>query len=272
MNSLSKIALILSLPLSLSAVGCGVQMDPSDDAATGTTTAALTRNGSVVLDRQIRLANNFCLQDRGSTVTQEVCTAASAAQLWRTIGNANGTVTLRATASGRCLDVPGWSSVDGADLQTFACNGGTNQQFRLSAPSWNGRTIQPSYNAMCLDIEWGTAAGQKLQQFGVCHANSNQRFYLPPRLVGTTIERCSDVKTLDIDVATQPRIVLGERKNFDIDLSSNGVFHWWCYDAATERRSQVGRDRTSCPSGTSIAELYRWPAGSGRRIDVLCYE
>ncbi len=274
MRIVSSILLVFGVALSAVACGTTVEDNPSQDGeeSLGKVSSAFTRSGSVTLDQPIRLANGYCLQDRGATVTQELCSSANAAQRWRTFTNANGTLTFRASASGRCLDVPGWSNVDGADLQTFGCNGGSNQQFRASTPTLSGRTIQPSYNNMCLDIEWGTQAGQKLQQFGVCHANANQRFFLPPRFVASTIERCSDGNILDVDVATGPRLYAGDTKNFDIPLTSNGEFFWWCYHAQTEFRGQVSQDRTGCPSGTSVVEIRRSPPGNARRMDVFCFE
>ncbi|WP_376774029.1 RICIN domain-containing protein [Allostreptomyces psammosilenae] len=46
-------------------------------------------------------------------------------------------VTLRNVNSGKCLDVDAASTADGANVQLWTCNGGTNQQFEVR-PTSNG--------------------------------------------------------------------------------------------------------------------------------------
>jgi hypothetical protein len=71
--------------------------------------------------------SSLCLQENASGVTQEDCTGASGQQWSVTASGAY--VTLRARASGKCLDVSGGSTADSAALLTYTCNGGTNQQW-----------------------------------------------------------------------------------------------------------------------------------------------
>ncbi|MFJ4950012.1 RICIN domain-containing protein [Streptomyces sp. NPDC088760] len=71
--------------------------------------------------------SSLCLQENASSVTQENCTGAGSQQ-W--LVTASGSyVTLRARASGECLDVSGASTANSAALITYTCNGGTNQQW-----------------------------------------------------------------------------------------------------------------------------------------------
>ncbi|MFJ7063051.1 RICIN domain-containing protein [Streptomyces microflavus] len=49
------------------------------------------------------------------------------------MGKGNGYVSLKAKHSGKCLDVSGNSTANGARLFQYACGSGTNQQFKCPA-------------------------------------------------------------------------------------------------------------------------------------------
>jgi hypothetical protein len=73
--------------------------------------------------------SSLCLTEGSAGVSQQTCAGATAQQ-WRVTQNAAGYVTLTARASGECLDVSDASVGDSAQLITYACNSGTNQQFK----------------------------------------------------------------------------------------------------------------------------------------------
>ncbi|MFE2099643.1 RICIN domain-containing protein [Streptomyces sp. NPDC059468] len=75
--------------------------------------------------------SSLCLQENASDVTQEDCTGATAQQ-W-SIVTSGSYVNIKARASGKCLDVSGASTADSAAVITYACNGGTNQQWTRSS-------------------------------------------------------------------------------------------------------------------------------------------
>ena len=54
-------------------------------------------------------------------------------QQWRPVALGNGYFRFVARHSGRCLDVPGSSTANGARLQQWDCNGTGAQSFRLVA-------------------------------------------------------------------------------------------------------------------------------------------
>ncbi|WP_030338633.1 RICIN domain-containing protein [Streptomyces sp. NRRL S-1022] len=71
--------------------------------------------------------SSLCLQENASSVTQENCTGAGSQQ-W-SVTASGSYLTLKARASGKCLDVSGASTADSAALITYTCNAGTNQQW-----------------------------------------------------------------------------------------------------------------------------------------------
>lgn len=71
--------------------------------------------------------SNMCLQENATTITQETCDG-GADQQWSSDG-AGGYLTIRAQATGECLDVDGGATGTGAAVITHACNGQSNQQW-----------------------------------------------------------------------------------------------------------------------------------------------
>ncbi|QKW15158.1 endo-1,4-beta-xylanase [Verrucosispora sp. NA02020] len=75
---------------------------------------------------------------------------------------------LRNEASGRCLDVDGASSANGAPMLVWDCHTGANQQF-----TQNGRALQVM--GKCLDVPNNAAAGTRVQIWD-CHGGANQQW------------------------------------------------------------------------------------------------
>lgn len=72
--------------------------------------------------------SSLCVQENSTTVTQESC-GTGTNQQWSVVVASGSYVTIRSRATGECLDVNGGSTANGAALITYACNGGTNQQW-----------------------------------------------------------------------------------------------------------------------------------------------
>ncbi|MFD7456921.1 MULTISPECIES: RICIN domain-containing protein [unclassified Streptomyces] len=72
--------------------------------------------------------SSLCVQENASTVTQENCAGSATSQQW-SLTTTGSYVTVRSRATGECLDVNGGSTANGAATITYACNGGTNQQW-----------------------------------------------------------------------------------------------------------------------------------------------
>ncbi|WP_333736615.1 RICIN domain-containing protein [Streptomyces sp. IBSBF 2806] len=74
--------------------------------------------------------SSLCVQENTSTVTQEDCDAARSDQNW-SLTTSGSYVNVKSRASGKCLDVNGASTANSAAVITYACNGGSNQQWTL---------------------------------------------------------------------------------------------------------------------------------------------
>jgi mannan endo-1,4-beta-mannosidase len=79
--------------------------------------------------------------------------------------------TLVGAPSGRCLDVPNMSQVNGTEVQLWDCWGGSNQQWTLTS---SGQLRV--YGNKCLDAEGnGTSPGTRAIIWD-CHSGANQRW------------------------------------------------------------------------------------------------
>ena len=116
-------------------------------------------------------------------------------------------------ASGKCVDVNGGSSVDGATVQLWSCNGGANQRWTVNGSTlraldkclevsgtanaaavrlwtcnggegqnWtagaNGSVVNPR-SGKCLDANGGSSADGTQLIIWSCHGGGNQRWTLP---------------------------------------------------------------------------------------------
>ncbi|MEU8814808.1 RICIN domain-containing protein [Actinoplanes sp. NPDC048796] len=96
-----------------------------------------------------------------------------------------GTYQLKVAKSGKCVDVPGASSANGALLQQWGCTTGAAwQQFKLVAAGSN-YLLQNVSSGKCIDVPGASAtSGVQLQQWGCasgqCTANSNRQWAFEP--------------------------------------------------------------------------------------------
>ncbi|MEV6973779.1 RICIN domain-containing protein [Kitasatospora sp. NPDC093806] len=73
--------------------------------------------------------------------------------------------------SGKCLEVGGWRTDDGAPVNQWACTGGANQKWRFT----DGQLINVN-SGKCLDVPgWDTTPGIQLTQWE-CNGGDNQRW------------------------------------------------------------------------------------------------
>ncbi|MFL6127296.1 ricin-type beta-trefoil lectin domain protein [Actinophytocola sp.] len=78
---------------------------------------------------------------------------------------------LHNTNSGRCLDVPGQTQTNGTQVTLWDCNGGTNQQWALTA----GKQLQV-YGTKCLDAEGASSAPGTRVIIWDCDGGANQQW------------------------------------------------------------------------------------------------
>ena len=80
---------------------------------------------------------------------------------------------LRGVASGRCVDVPGFSTTDGTSLDLWDCNGGGNQSWNYTAD--NQLTV---YATKCLTIGGDGASAGSPAIITTCSGAANQTWQL----------------------------------------------------------------------------------------------
>ena len=96
---------------------------------------------------------------------------------------------IRGAGSGRCIDVPGAASTDGARLQIYDCNGTAAQQWQFASDG----TVRSL--GKCMDAAAaGTANGTAVQLF-TCNGTNAQKFTLSAAgdLVNVNANKCVDV-------------------------------------------------------------------------------
>ncbi len=96
-----------------------------------------------------------------------------------TLPATGGTYQLKVTKSGKCIDVPGASTANGALLQQWGCTTGAAwQQFKLVAAGSN-YLLQNVSSGKCIDVPGSSAtSGVPLQQWGCVASQTNQQWKL----------------------------------------------------------------------------------------------
>ncbi len=107
--------------------------------------------------------------------------------------------------SGKCLDVSGNSTGDGAWMQQWTCTGGANQNFQFVPVSGTSYyQIIARNSGKCMDVQNGsTANGALIQQWTCAAGNINQQFSLQTvsgtsyiRIIARVSGKCFDVQNV----------------------------------------------------------------------------
>ncbi len=81
--------------------------------------------------------------------------------------------------TGKCLDVAGGSTADGAKMQQWVCNGSNAQQWRLTASGNGGYQLIARASGKCADLAgWNTADGAYVNQWSCGSNQANQQWNL----------------------------------------------------------------------------------------------
>ena len=87
---------------------------------------------------------------------------------------------LVARHSGKCLDVSGESTEDGASVIQWQCHSGANQQWRVEAVT-GGHRLVARHSGKCLDVTgWSLDDGASIIQWQ-CHGGANQTWLVRQR-------------------------------------------------------------------------------------------
>ena len=97
---------------------------------------------------------------------------------------------VRATASGRCLDVPGSATANGTQVEIYDCNGGSNQSWLLT-PS----KALVVYGTSCLDVTGASTTAGTYVEIYDCNGGTNQQWNLNSDGTITSVQTglCLDV-------------------------------------------------------------------------------
>ncbi|MCC3764492.1 RICIN domain-containing protein [Glycomyces sp. TRM65418] len=101
--------------------------------------------------------------------------------------------------SGKCLDVIGASTADGAEVAQYTCSGGANQQWRLQDAGGGYVRLVAGHSGKCLDVEGAsTANGARILQWS-CNSGANQQWQVQDagggysRLIARHSGKCIDI-------------------------------------------------------------------------------
>ncbi|BCW05835.1 RICIN domain-containing protein [Arthrobacter sp. NtRootA1] len=95
--------------------------------------------------------------------------------------------------SGKCLDLKSFDPRDGAVVDIYTCDGGTNQKWTLDA---SGQLVNAS-SGKCLDVSGQSVADGAFVQQWSCTGGTNQKWSYSPltrQLIGQQSGKCLDVK------------------------------------------------------------------------------
>jgi poly(3-hydroxybutyrate) depolymerase len=124
------------------------------------------------------------------------------------------TFRLRSESAGRCLDVSGANSANGAATQIWDCHTNANQQFQL-----NGRELRVM--GKCLDLTPNAPAGARVQIWD-CNGGANQQWNLNDN---GTVANAQTGLCLDVNGAAT--------------TNGTAVVVWGCHTAANQRWSRA---------------------------------
>ncbi|MFJ6727932.1 ThuA domain-containing protein [Streptomyces sp. NPDC091281] len=101
----------------------------------------------------------------------------SAAQRWKLNDAGDGTFTLVAEVSGKCLEVPGGQGdTEGAQLRQWSCNGGGNQKWKVQSAGTDVYRVLSAPSGKCLDVPGHSTENEVQLIQWTCHGGTNQQW------------------------------------------------------------------------------------------------
>ncbi|MCX4745579.1 RICIN domain-containing protein [Kitasatospora sp. NBC_01287] len=185
---------VMAKPLANGDVAVALFNETGSTATIATSTAAIGRTAG----------GSYTLTDLWSGATSSTTGAISAdvpahgTVLYRVSGGgstvaAPNSGVLNSVGAGKCLDVPWLNTNPGVQVQSYTCNGGTNQVWTRTP---DGRlTVYGGAGSLCLDAyDNQTTAGTKVQTWS-CNGGANQQWSFNPNgtITGVQSKLCLDV-------------------------------------------------------------------------------
>ncbi|RZA21625.1 MAG: hypothetical protein EOP10_16435 [Proteobacteria bacterium] len=89
-------------------------------------------------------------------------------------------LSLRSKYSGRCLDLRGFNTSNGADIQQYECNGSDAQKFRFQADGKGAFALVNIHANKCVSVKDFTQDNEGRVHSWDCYGNSDQKYRLQP--------------------------------------------------------------------------------------------
>ena len=111
----------------------------------------------------------------------------------------SGVTPFTVVSSGKCLDITGSSSANGAKIQQWSCGAGTNQRFQLKDMGSGQYQLIASNSGKCLDVvNVSKSNGAAIQQWN-CGGGTNQLWQLVSKGTNTyQVQSVNSGKCLDV--------------------------------------------------------------------------
>lgn len=138
-----------------------------------------------------------------------------------------GTVSIKAAHSGKCADVTGVSVAEGAVVQQWACTGGANQAWRLTAAGTDTYTLVSVNSNKCMTVVGASTANGAGVVQSACANSDNQKFKVISASGGTSeLQAVHSGKCLDVT---------------DVSTANGAPYQQWsCAGSANQRFTLVG--------------------------------
>ena len=95
--------------------------------------------------------------------------------------SSGGTYEIIAKHSGKCLDVAGVATHNGANIYQWDCHGGPNQRWTLTDKGGGYYTVAARHSNRCMDVEGvNNGNGTNISQYD-CHGGPNQLWQFIPQ-------------------------------------------------------------------------------------------
>jgi endoglucanase len=114
------------------------------------------------------------------------------------VGGGTETVDIANRNSGKCVDVVGGSTADGAEIIQYTCHGGANQQWQLQDAGGGYYRIVSQASGKCLDVDGASTADNARIIQWACNGGANQQWELRDTGGYTEIVSRHSGKCLDV--------------------------------------------------------------------------
>jgi hypothetical protein len=169
-----------------------------DDTAAGTWNLVATSDGYYRFQSTANTSLYLTGGGEGAAATLQPLTA-NGSQEWRLSEGITGSVTLAARHSGKCVDVVSASTVNGAEIDQYACSGAANQRWRFQSLGNGYYQIIAGHSGKCLDVSNASTADAARVVQWTCNGGRNQQWEVVDaggnhvRLVARHSGKCLDV-------------------------------------------------------------------------------